>query len=111
MLQVNLGIAILKSLITAKDVPEAANFDQYIACVRSETSEQRLSTKFSEEHKGGRLVLSRGDNVKAAQDSSIIILGVDPSDVESTLKQEGLAAALRGKLVISIAAGWATRSA
>lgn len=40
------------------------------------------------------------------QDSNIVILGVDPTDVEATLKQDGLAQALKGKLLISVAAGW-----
>ena len=35
-----------------------------------------------------------------------MILGVDPSQVEATLKQNGLAQALQGKLLISVAAGW-----
>ena len=51
-------------------------------------------------------MVSRNQNVKAVQDSSIIILGVDPADVDATLRQEGLAQALAGKLLISVAAGW-----
>lgn len=40
------------------------------------------------------------------QSSDIVILGVDPSQVEATLKQNGLDQALQGKLLISVAAGW-----
>ncbi|CAO2651311.1 Nn.00g096080.m01.CDS01 [Neocucurbitaria sp. VM-36] len=102
----NLGTPILKGLINATGESQAANFDKYIACVQSEKSEQRLSDLFPEHKKSGKLFLSRGNNVKAAQESDIIILGIDPSDVEATLKQDGLAQALKGKLLISVAAGW-----
>lgn len=83
-----------------------AQFSKYIACVHSEASEQRLSAQFSEHQKSGTLIISRGDNVKAVTDSDIIILGVDPSAVEVTLRETGIAEALKGKLLISVAAGW-----
>ncbi|KAF1851668.1 pyrroline-5-carboxylate reductase [Cucurbitaria berberidis CBS 394.84] len=102
----NLGTPILKSLINASGDSQAANFNKYIACVHSEKSEKRLSELFSDHTSSGKLSISRGNNVKAAQESDIIILGVDPSDVEATLKQDGLAQALKGKLLISVAAGW-----
>jgi pyrroline-5-carboxylate reductase len=85
---------------------ENAKFERYIACVRSEVSESKLSQKFPEAVKSGKLSISRGDNVKAARDADIILLGVDPVDVEKTLKQDGLSDALSGKLLISLAAGW-----
>lgn len=36
----------------------------------------------------------------------MVILAVDPADIESVLKQHGLQDALKDKLLISIAAGW-----
>jgi pyrroline-5-carboxylate reductase len=92
----------LKSLL---DCPEdsKASFSKYIACVHSEASYQKLSSQFKD---SGKVIISRGDNVKAVQDSNVIILGVDPSAVESTLSQDGLSSALKGKLLISVAAGW-----
>jgi len=102
----NLGTAILKSLLNANGDANGAKFDRYIACVHSHSSEKRLTEQFSEQKEAGTLVISRGVNVQAAQDSNIIILGVDPSEVEPTLKQEGLSEALKGKLLISVAAGW-----
>ena len=95
----------MKSLISSSQ-DSKAQFSKYIACVHSETSEQRLSSQFSEQKESRKLVVSRGDNVKAVQDSDIIILGVDPSGVEATLKQDGIVSALKGKLLISVAAGW-----
>lgn len=65
-----------------------------------------MSEKYPEAVKSGKLFISRGDNVKAAKDSDVVLLGVDPADVEATLKQDGLSDALSGKLLISLAAGW-----
>ncbi|KAK7184295.1 pyrroline-5-carboxylate reductase [Paraphaeosphaeria sporulosa] len=102
----NLGTPILSSLMGA---PESARvqFTNYVACVHSAASEERLSKRFPKEKESGKLVISRGQNAKAVSDASVIILGVDPADVEATLKQDGVGAALKGKLLISIAAGWA----
>jgi len=101
----NLGTPILKSMINST-TDSKAQFSKYIACVQSEASEQRLSSQFSEHTKSGKLLISRGDIAKAITASDIIILGVDPSAVESTLKADGIASALKGKLLISVAAGW-----
>jgi pyrroline-5-carboxylate reductase len=69
-------------------------------------SKQRLSSLFSEHTKSGKLVILQGDNVTAVQEADVVILGVDPSQVESTLKAEGISEALEGKLLISVVAGW-----
>jgi pyrroline-5-carboxylate reductase len=92
----------LKSLITANG---DAQFDHFIACVRSDASEGRLTALFREQKDVSRLAIA-SDSVKAAQDSDTVILGVDPSDVEATLTQKGMSQSLSGKLVISVAAGW-----
>ncbi|KAF1929419.1 pyrroline-5-carboxylate reductase [Didymella exigua CBS 183.55] len=102
----NLGQPILSSLLGESGSDKNLKFDKYIACVRSEASEKKLGEKYREAVESGKLSISRGDNVKAAQDADVVILGVDPADVELTLKQEGLSAALSGKLLISLAAGW-----
>lgn len=102
----NLGQPILSSLLSESGSDENAKFERYIACVRSEVSESKLSKKFPVAVKSGKLSISRGDNVKAAKDADIVLLGVDPADVETTLKQDGLSDALSGKLLISLAAGW-----
>ncbi|KAE8376620.1 putative pyrroline-5-carboxylate dehydrogenase [Aspergillus bertholletiae] len=100
----NLGGAILKSLIDGpKDEEGVAPFNRFIACVRSEASEQRLAAQFSNHSE--RLVITR-DNVKSVQESDVIVLGVDPSVVEKVLSTPGLSEALSNKLLISVAAGW-----
>jgi pyrroline-5-carboxylate reductase len=95
----------LKSLLESPG-DSISHFSKYIACVHSESSEQRLSSLFSKQTESGQVVISRNNNVKAIQDSNIIILGVDPSAVETTLRRDGIVAALKGKLLISVAAGW-----
>ncbi|GKT76388.1 pyrroline-5-carboxylate reductase [Colletotrichum tofieldiae] len=74
------------------------------ACVRSEKSEQSLKERFRVA--GDKLVVSRGENTAALQKSDVIILGVDPGDVEAVLSQQGTKEALKNKLLISVAAGW-----
>ncbi|KAF2193672.1 FAD-linked oxidoreductase [Zopfia rhizophila CBS 207.26] len=82
----------------------AVPFNRFIACVRSESSEQRLTEQFSQH--SDRLIVSRGHNVKAVQDSDVTILGADPPDVQAVLTQPGLCQALKNKLLISVVAGW-----
>jgi pyrroline-5-carboxylate reductase len=102
----NLGQPILSSLLSESGSDKNAKFDRYIACVRSETSEKKISEKYPEAVKSGKLSISRGDNVQAAKDADVVLLGVDPADIAATLEQDGLADALSGKLLISLAAGW-----
>ncbi|KAF9733554.1 pyrroline-5-carboxylate reductase [Paraphaeosphaeria minitans] len=102
----NLGTPILSSLMGAPD-GSGIQFTHFIACVHSAASVERLAKRFPKEKESGKLVISRGQNAKAVSDASVTILGVDPADVEATLKEDGVAVALKGKLVISIAAGWA----
>jgi pyrroline-5-carboxylate reductase len=69
-----------------------------------------LAKRFPSEKESGKLVISRGQNAHAVSKASVVILGVDPADVEATLEGDGVAAGLKGKLLISIAAGWARES-
>lgn len=57
------------------------------------------------EYRGSVTILSKR-NVEAVQQSDVIILGPDPADVEALLAEPGLATASKGKLLISIIAGW-----
>ncbi|RYN73728.1 hypothetical protein AA0117_g7467 [Alternaria alternata] len=98
----NLGTPILQSLINAPP-NSLRGITQFVACVQSESSEKRLQDLFSQ-HQNVRIL--RKDNVTAIKTSEVIILGVDPSQVEATLQEEGVKEALQGKLLISIVAGW-----
>ncbi|KAJ6095287.1 hypothetical protein N7486_006033 [Penicillium sp. IBT 16267x] len=98
----NLGAAILDSLLGTSN--KEPLFTRFIACVRSGQSLEKLGTRFSKHL--DRLTICESDNVKAVRESDVIILGVDPSDIEKVLTQTGLREALENKLLISIAAGW-----
>ncbi|KAF2850965.1 FAD-linked oxidoreductase [Plenodomus tracheiphilus IPT5] len=106
----NLGTPILKSLISAPKDSQPPQFSKFFACIHSEKSEQRLTTLFRQHIESSKLSIFRGDNVNAVKSSTVIILGVDPSAVESTLREPGLAQALQGKLLISVAAGWSRQN-
>ncbi|RMZ71048.1 pyrroline-5-carboxylate reductase [Pyrenophora seminiperda CCB06] len=100
----NLGTAILKSLIKVpSDSP--VRFDRFTACVRSESSLRRLEA-LAEDSKEYLDCVSSGLNAGAVKGADVVILGVDPSQVEATLKEEGMNQALVGKLLISVVAGW-----
>ncbi|KAL1625444.1 hypothetical protein SLS54_003536 [Diplodia seriata] len=104
----NLGTAILTNLINSPpNESDALPFTHFIACVRSEKSEQALKQRFSQT---STLTISRNDNIAAVQKSHVIVLGADPADIAAVLTQPGLRDALAGKLLISVAAGW-TRGA
>ncbi|KAF6817810.1 proline oxidase [Colletotrichum sojae] len=101
----NLGIPILKALFDASNGEGySLPITKFIACVRSEKSEKALKDRFP--NAGDKLRVSRGDNIGALKESFVVILGVDPGDVEAVLSQPGTAEALEGKLLISVAAGW-----
>lgn len=85
---------------------DALAFARFIACVRSERSEQRLRDQFSKHVDTRRLLVTRGANVSAVQRSDVIILAADPADVETLLSERGIREASADKLLISVAAGW-----
>jgi pyrroline-5-carboxylate reductase len=101
----NLGTAILASLTqSSRRKSSSVSISHFVACVRSERSEKRLSEQFKASQ--SQLEISRGDNVNAVKRSDIVLLGVDPADIPATLEQSGFVKALAGKLLISIVAGW-----
>lgn len=101
----NLGSPILGSLLGAEPVEiDNVRIARYIACTRNEDSQRRLEHRFRQFN--DKVSFSRNDNVKAVQQSDIVILAVDPSAVHSVLTEAGLRDALGNKLLISVAAGW-----
>ncbi|KAL0941389.1 pyrroline-5-carboxylate reductase [Colletotrichum truncatum] len=101
----NLGIPILKALLDASNSENyTLPITKFIACVRSEQSEKALKERFASA--GDKLRILRGDNITALKESQVVVLGVDPSDVEAVLSQPGTSEALKNKLLISVAAGW-----
>jgi pyrroline-5-carboxylate reductase len=88
----------------------SAAFTTFIACVHSASSCARLARLFPSQTDSGKLLISYDDNVTSVHEANVVILGVDPSRVEATLTEPGLAEALRGKLLISVVAGWSRES-
>ena len=80
--------------------------------MHSASSETRLNTLLAEPISSGRLSVRRGNNASAIARSGVIILAVDPAQVESMLAEDGVREAFlqeegeeKGKLVISVIAG------
>lgn len=94
----NLGRAILTNLVTWKDSP----FSKIIAVVRTDASRKKLLDNFGK----NMSVLLAHEGIAAAQESDVVLLGVDPADMTAVLQQQGIRRALDKKLLISIAAGW-----
>lgn len=93
-----MGTAIINKLVGAD---AGLPFTKITACVRSESSQASLEKRFP-----GTLTVRRGDNAGAVRDSDVVILGVDPTEVEEVLQQPGVRDALAGKFLITVAAGW-----
>lgn len=77
---------------------------QFMLCVKSVTSQNKLLRKYSDRKCNVRV--TRGENVEAVTQSDILILGCKPHMVENVLGEDGVREALKGKLLVSIAAGW-----
>jgi pyrroline-5-carboxylate reductase len=105
----NLGTAILTSLLEAPaNRADPPKINRFIACVRSEASQQRLLSRFAGPWPD-RLLVSRDRNSWAVRDADVVLLAADPADVGDVLRglrleEEGVS--LGGKLFISVAAGW-----
>ncbi|KAJ5632646.1 hypothetical protein N7490_008985 [Penicillium lividum] len=102
----NLGAAILDSLLNTSG--KKPLFSKFNCCVRSQQSEDKLKARFSSHL--SQLNICRDRNVEAVLASDVIILGVDPFDIEKVLTEPGIREALNSKLLISIAAGWARQT-
>ena len=98
----NLGKAIITNLLSQE--PEEALFTRFIACVRRVSSKDTLEQRYAEHR--DKLSVRVGDNVNAANEADVILVAVDPPEVAEVLQAEGFYAAAKGKLLVSVAAGW-----
>ncbi|KAI1452451.1 pyrroline-5-carboxylate reductase dimerization-domain-containing protein [Annulohypoxylon moriforme] len=76
------------------------------ACVRSEKSVERLRQTFQRYSES--IYPTINGNVEAAASSDVVVLGHKPYQVQKVLGENGMAEALRGKMIISILAGVTT---
>ncbi|RDA83006.1 hypothetical protein CP532_4387 [Ophiocordyceps camponoti-leonardi (nom. inval.)] len=117
-----MGIAILNGILTslheskplptpspsgdsspAEELPHVLP-SLFIACVRSAHSAERVAVALKA-HSSAVCVV-RNENVKAATQADVVLLACKPYMVDAVLGEPGMKEALRGKLVISICAGW-----
>ncbi|USP81267.1 hypothetical protein yc1106_08541 [Curvularia clavata] len=120
-LQGNLGTPILSTLLSSTPTSPSVQFTHYTACVASPSSETRLSTLFAPHTSSGKLSIARVPRAvrSAISTSDVVILAVDPSQVEALVSQPDIKAAFhrnpptsscendqeKEKLVISVIAG------
>ena len=76
-----------------------------IACVRTEESAVRLRKQLATTEHPLSVIVVHGDNARAVQAASTVLLGCQPQDLDSCLGVPAVKKALRNKLLISILAG------
>ncbi|KAK0709102.1 pyrroline-5-carboxylate reductase dimerization-domain-containing protein [Lasiosphaeria miniovina] len=76
---------------------------RFIACVRRPESAKKVKSALREHLGAVRIV--QNDNVAAVQQAEVVLLACKPFMVKDVLGEPGMAAALSGKLLISILAG------
>lgn len=96
----------MQGLLNAKE--PRVNVESIHAAVTSDASVQRLKSRFGSGTKPAINVV-KGGNVEVAKESSVVILGCPPGVMKSILAEDGMQAALKGKLLISILAGVTTQ--
>ncbi|KAK8131203.1 pyrroline-5-carboxylate reductase [Apiospora sp. TS-2023a] len=120
----SLGSAILQRMLDTSDEQHTETCyelpQRFVACVRTAESASRLNDRFAayvaaddtakprKHAPRARMVdvlFGAGRNVEAVRHSTVVILGCQPSQVAGVVAEEGMADALRGKLVINICAG------
>ncbi|PYI19480.1 pyrroline-5-carboxylate reductase [Aspergillus violaceofuscus CBS 115571] len=124
----NMGTAILNGLLQAQTQAQPATPStststtpplpkSYIATTRSTTSYTKLTNQFTPyltptNPNTPRVTILHGPdaNLTAIQKATTVLLCIDPADIPTFFADGALRAALSGKLLISIAAGW-TRAA
>lgn len=100
-----MGTAILQGLMT-KTKDGGSPSVEYTAWVRSQTSLERLQDALGEDQQHVNCVAG-GDVVQIMTRADTIILGFPPGELKAVFANNaGLVDALRGKLIISLLAGW-----
>ncbi|CEJ89462.1 Putative Pyrroline-5-carboxylate reductase [[Torrubiella] hemipterigena] len=109
-----MGIAILNGILTslgelkangtAPSTETPASLpSEFIACVRSQRSADRIIKTLGDNASGVNVV--RNDNVASVKKADVVLLACKPYMVKGVLGEAGIADALKGKLLISVCAG------
>ncbi|TQS33521.1 hypothetical protein Golomagni_06132 [Golovinomyces magnicellulatus] len=109
-----MGIAILNGILSSLAEIKANNTaptdetparlpSKFIACVRSEKSADRIKTALGQNASGCDII--RNKNVECVKNSDVVLLACKPYMVNDVLGEVGMAAALKGKILVSVCAG------
>ncbi|RMJ24257.1 pyrroline-5-carboxylate reductase [Aspergillus sp. HF37] len=108
----NMGSAILSGILdaTRTSTPEetetaSPKISRFITSTRSAESAARLRARFHADAATGRLRCLHAQNVAAMRDADVVVLACKPFLARDVLLEDGVAHALRGKLVVSVLAG------
>lgn len=105
-----MGVAVLSGVISSLQSGTTAPMDnpperlpsRFIACVNRPESIERVKKALGDPP---NLEVTRGDNAAAIARSDVVILACKPYMVHKVLGEEGIAEALKGKLLVSVLAG------
>ncbi|KAI0444730.1 pyrroline-5-carboxylate reductase [Xylaria telfairii] len=105
-----MGTAILLGVLSAQiSSPKTNGADllpkRFRACVRRPESADNIRSKLSPEALDFAVALHTKDNVSAVQEADMVLLACQPHLFKPILEEPGMAAALKGKLIISVLAG------
>lgn len=98
-----MGTSILKGLLKESSRNEDDLKLSYSACVRSESSLQRLRTALGDSANTVDCQIAKF--TEAASRADIVMLGVPPGELDNIAQISGLAEAVQGKLIVSLLAG------
>jgi pyrroline-5-carboxylate reductase len=103
----NMGTAILAGVLGACRKERLAGAEprigRFFACVNSDASVERLKNRFNADL--DHLGVVQKQNTMATYQADIVLLACKPYMIDAVLGEEGMAEALRGKLVISVIVG------
>ncbi|KAL2832799.1 pyrroline-5-carboxylate reductase dimerization-domain-containing protein [Aspergillus pseudoustus] len=103
-----MGSAILSGILDATIATnnnKGSPFTRIIACTKSQSSADKLASRYSGHSSTVQLDFVAGGNATTAAQADVVILGCKPYLVDEVLTEKGLCDALAGKLVVSIIAG------
>lgn len=111
-----MGIAILGGILDSLSSKSQQSHDtdeptphrlpsRFNACVRRPESAKRVRNELGKYAKFQDVTLYEKENLKPVQQADVVLLCCKPQMVEGILKAEGMADAVRGKLLLSICAG------
>ncbi|KAJ2973726.1 hypothetical protein NUW58_g8864 [Xylaria curta] len=105
-----MGTAILLGVLSAQashTKSDGANLlpSRFRACVRRPESADSISSQLPPQALGSTVTLHTSNNVSVVQEADMVLLACQPHLVKPILEEPGMAAALEGKLIMSVLAG------